>query len=184
MTASPSPTDAELVAQVLSGQTGPFATLIGRHHPSCMRYARHFLGDATDAEDAVQETVFRAYRGLGRYRERESFRAWLFQILVNRCRTAAVRRRTRRERFVTDESALARASVQSGEALSDANRRLERALEGLDPDHRAAFLLRVGEEMEYEEISRLVRASVPAVKMRVKRARDHVRARWGESTNG
>ena len=54
---------------------------------------------------------------------------------------------------------------------------LGRAMEGLDGLHREAFLLKVGEEMDYHEIASLTGASVPALKMRVKRARDHIRAR-------
>jgi RNA polymerase sigma-70 factor (ECF subfamily) len=58
--------------------------------------------------------------------------------------------------------------------------RLTRAIEELDPLHREAFLLKLGEGLEYDEIARITGASVPALKMRVKRARDHVRARWEE----
>ena len=176
-------TDAELVAEVRAGDEDAFARLVERHHETCRRLARHLLGEPSDAEDAVQETFVRAYRGIRGYRERESFRAWLLQILVNRCRTAAVRRGERRQRFVHDDGALERASTTGDTGRVDASLRLERALEGLDLEHRAAFLLKVGEDLEYDEIAHLTGASVAALKMRVKRARDHIRARWlGERT--
>ena len=53
-------------------------------------------------------------------------------------------------------------------------------MDGLDASHREAFLLKLGEGLEYEEIARITGASVSALKMRVKRARDQVRARWEE----
>lgn len=171
-------TDAELLAQVMAGRAAAFTELLIRHHAGCLRFARHLLGDPEDAEEVVQDTFVRAYQALGRYRERDSFRSWLFQILVNRCRTAGGRRRTRQERFVRDDGAVARAAGAGGEGLVDVQRQLVRALDGLDTAHREAFLLKVGEELEYDEIARLTGASVPALKMRVKRARDHVRARW------
>src|SRR5262245_6854783 len=84
-------TDADLVARAIAGDAEAFAVLVTRHHAACLRYAAHALGDPTEAEDVVQETLLRAHRSLGRYEERQQFRAWLFRILVNRCRTAGAR---------------------------------------------------------------------------------------------
>ncbi|HUK62083.1 MAG TPA: sigma factor-like helix-turn-helix DNA-binding protein, partial [Dongiaceae bacterium] len=106
--------------------------------------------------------------------------AWLFRILLNRCRSAARRRRRRHERFVRDERALAGAVAETPSPGDGVERRLRHAMTGLDDRHREAFLLKLGEGLEYEEMSRVTGASVPALKMRVKRARDHVRARWEE----
>jgi len=171
-------TDAECVALARAGEESARASLVTRHHASCLRFARYLLGDETDAEDAVQETFVRAFAALARYEERDAFRAWLFQILVHRCRSVAARRTRQRERIVNDAHAMERAAVAGDEAVQDAQRALAMALLGLDVDHREAFLLKVGEEMEYEEMSRLTGVQVSALKMRVKRARDHVRARW------
>ena len=127
----------------------------------------------------MQETLLRAYRSLSRYQERQQFRPWLFRILVNRCRTAAGRSHARRLRTaaeLTPGSAIARDGTDAYELRS----RLAGAMDGLDPSHREAFLLKLGDGLEYEEIARITGASVPALKMRVKRARDHVRARWEE----
>ncbi len=171
-------TDAECVAHARAGDESARAELVVRHHANCVRFARYLLGDDADAEDAVQDTFIRAFAGLARYQERDTFRAWLFQILVHRCRSAAAQRARHRERFVSDAHVAEQAAVRGAEGLIDAQRRLASALLGLDLEHREAFLLKVGEEMDYEEMSRLTGAGVPALKMRVKRARDHVRARW------
>jgi len=177
-------TDAEVVALARAGDESARTSLVSRHHASCLRFARHLLGDDADAEDAVQETFIRALAGLGRYEERDAFRGWLFQILVHRCRSLAAGRTRRRERFVSDAVAVERAAVAGDEAMQDAQRTLAAALDGLDLDHREAFLLKVGEEMEYVEMSRLTGVQVSALKMRVKRARDHVRARWAGANDG
>src|SRR5262245_38874683 len=177
-------TDAEWVALARAGDESALTSLVTRHHASCLRFARHLLGDDHDAEDAVQDTFIRAFAGLARYEERDAFKSWLFQILVHRCRSHAASRGRRRERFVNDEHAVERAAVGGDEAMQDAQRTLSVALNGLDVDHREAFLLKVGEEMEYEEMSRLTGVQVSALKMRVKRARDHVRARWPGANDG
>lgn len=176
--------DPECVALARAGDPSARSSLVSRHHAGCLRFARHLLGDDADAEDAVQETYIRAFAALPRYEERDAFRGWLFRILVHRCRSLAAGRARRRERFVSDTLAIERAAVPGDEGAQDAQRTLAAALDGLDLDHREAFLLKVGEEMEYEEMSRLTGVQVSALKMRVKRARDHVRARWPGANDG
>jgi RNA polymerase sigma-70 factor (ECF subfamily) len=173
-------TDAELVVRAIAGDAQAFAELVARHYAACLRYAAHALGDPMEAEDVVQETLLRAHRSLGRYEERQQFRAWLFRILVNRCRTAASRNGARRRRDDDAHVAAARAAPDTADAV-DLRSRLARALAGLDAMHREAFLLKLGEGLEYDAIARITGASVPALKMRVKRARDHVRACWEET---
>ena len=173
-------TDAELVVRAVAGDVGAFEELVARHHAACLRFAAHLLGDRIEAEDVVQETLLRAYRSLGRYEERQQFRPWLFRILVNRCRTAAGRSHARRLRTAVELTPGAAATQANGIALRS---RLDRAIDGLDDLQREAFLLKFGEGLEYEEIARITGASVSALKMRVKRARDQVRARWEEMEN-
>jgi RNA polymerase sigma-70 factor (ECF subfamily) len=174
-------TDAELVVRVVAGDTGAFDDLVARHHAACLRYAAHVLGDRMEAEDVVQDTLLRAYRSLGRYQERDQFRAWLFRILVNRCRTAGKRMGTNRHRTAggMDPDTLM-VTGPDRTATLDLREVLVRAIGELDEPHREAFLLKLGEGLEYDEISRITGASVPALKMRVKRARDRLRDRWKE----
>ena len=171
-------TDADLVVRAVAGDAGAFEALVSRHYPACLRYAAHMLGDRMEAEDVVQETLLRAHRALGRYEERQQFRGWLFQILVNRCRTAAAQRTLRVQR--ANEQPPDAGVARDGSVAFELRSELAVALQVLDARHREAFLLKLGEELEYEEIARLTGASVPALKMRVKRARDQVRARWKE----
>jgi len=164
---------------VVAGDTGAFTDLVNRYHAPCLRYAAHVLGDRMEAEDVVQETLLRAYRSLGRYQERQQFRPWLFRILVNRCRSAASRRGIRRLRTadVLDPDSV---RTHDASAVVELRWRLAQAIAGLDALHREAFLLKLGEGLEYEEMARITGASIPALKMRVKRSRDLVRARWKE----
>jgi RNA polymerase sigma-70 factor (ECF subfamily) len=169
-------TDAMLVRRVLEGDTAAFTTLVDRHAAACTRFAMRMLGNREDAEDATQESFLRAYRSLGRYEERQAFRTWLFQILVNRCRTAAVRRQRRQRMFLVDDGAVAMASVRPAAESTELRAELNRAIESLDPDQREAFLLKHVEQLSYDEIAAITGAGVSALKMRVKRACD--RMQW------
>ena len=173
-------TDAMLVRRVLDGDTAAFTTLVDRHAAACTRFATRMLGNREDAEDATQETFLRAYRSLARYEERQAFRTWLFQILINRCRTAGVRRQRRHRMFLVDDDAIAVASVRPAAEGSDLRAELQRVIDALDPDQREAFLLKHVEQLSYDEMAAATGVGVSALKMRVKPACDVLRPRLKE----
>ena len=177
-------TDAALVQRVLDGDVGAYATLLDRHAPACLRYATRMLGNREDAEDAAQETFVRAYAALARYEARTAFRTWLFAILINRCRTAALHRSRREKRVATDEDAVARATVRDPTVAADLREEIERAIDLLDPEHREAFLLKHVEELSYDEISAITGVGVSALKMRVSRACARLRDLLGGEDDG
>ena len=168
-------TDAALVERVLDGDAGAFTPLVDRHAGACVRYAMRMLGNREDAEDATQDTLLRAYRSLGDFDRMRPFRTWLFAILVNRCRTSALRRARRTDRVRADEEAVQRAEVFAPEPEHDElDVELQRAIAQLDPAQREAFLLKHVEDMSYDEIALATGVRVSALKMRVKRACDRL----------
>jgi len=177
-------TDAELVARVLDGHVEEFAALVDRYHGGCRRFARHLLGDADDADDATQETFLRAYTGLGRYDERNRFRAWLYRILVNQCRSLARQRRRRNHRFVQDPALVDQAPAKPSGLGSWERRSLDEVLALLEPRAREALLLKYGEGLEYGEMAVITGVGISALKMRVKRAVEVVRPRLEELLRG
>ncbi len=173
-------TDAALVRRIREGETNAFSILVARYHDQAMRFAVHMLGDHDDADEAVQEAFIRAYRALPRYEDRERFGAWMMRIVVNRCRTAAGRRRRREQTFVRAlDATLTRAQTEPSER-SAWREEIRRALATLDLEQREAFLLKHVEELSYEEMSEVTGAGVSALKMRVKRACDRLRALLAE----
>lgn len=163
-------TDAQIVRDVLGGDTEAFGVLVDRYHERCVRLALHIAGNREDAEDAVQESFLRAYRYLSGYREREKFAAWLYKILVNQCRTI-IARRQRRELTVPewewDAAACIEQCTDERGALRD---ELARALATLAPEQREAVVLRFSEELTYDAMAAITGAGVSALKMRVQRA--------------
>src|SRR5256712_8914820 len=98
--------DAALVRRVQTGDTGAYADLVARYRDRLGRYALHMLGNREDAEEVLQDAFVRAYRSLACCDDPERFGAWLYGILVNRCRTAGARAARRARRFVHDPAAL------------------------------------------------------------------------------
>jgi RNA polymerase sigma-70 factor (ECF subfamily) len=58
---------------------------LARHRPALTGYCYRMLGSAFEAEDAVQETLLRAWRGIDRFEGRSSFKSWLYRIATNVC---------------------------------------------------------------------------------------------------
>lgn len=175
-------TDAELVLRTRSGDPDAFGTLVSRYYDACWRFAYHMLGERADAEDVVQDSFLRAYLAIGRYDERDQFRGWLFRILTNQCRNALTSRGRRTRRFVQDEIALETAPAPApGLATGVEDAALVRALSQLDPLQREALLLKYAEGLEYGEMSAMTGAGESALKMRVKRGSERLRALIGRS---
>ena len=169
--------DAELVAAVIAGDVEAFSDLIRRHQDTCVRYAVRMLGSRIDADDALQSAFMRAFRSLRSCREPDRFGGWLYQIVLNECRTYASRRRQRELRFTPATNAIERAVAPGSEAEedSDCGGHIENALGMLPAEQREAFLLKHVEELSYEEMAEMTGLSVSALKMRVKRACDGLR---------
>jgi RNA polymerase sigma-70 factor, ECF subfamily len=170
-------TDSELIDRILAGEADAFSVLLGRYQSVCTRFAVRMLASRTDADDALQSAFMRAFRGLRSCRDRERFGGWLYQIVVNECRSFATRQRKRELKFVADPDAIDRAvSIETdNDSGSSMTERIESALARLPVDQREAFLLKHVEEMSYEEMAAITGLSISALKMRVKRAADGLR---------
>ena len=167
--------DAVIVARVLRGDVEAFAELVARYRDRYARYAFHMLGNREDAEEALQDAFTRAYRSLARCEDPERFGAWLFRILVNRCRTLGARRGRRARTFVVDETALLEAAEDHPADRSAWREEIDRALQRLRTEQREAFLLKYVEEVGYDEMSQMTGVGVSALKMRVMRACERLR---------
>ncbi|HEX2249297.1 MAG TPA: RNA polymerase sigma factor [Gemmatimonadales bacterium] len=174
-----SPSDAELVQRVRQGNLDAYGLLMVRYRLRFGRYAFHLLGNESDAEDALQDAFFLAYRSIDQCREPARFGAWLFRILVNRCRTMAVQRGRDAARRVPFEAADIVGVAHPAESVVT-REEIHRALGALVPEQREAFLLKYVEEMTYEEMVELTGAKESALKMRVKRACERLRRLLGE----
>ncbi len=183
-------TDAALVAAAVAGDRDAVGMLLRRHHGDCWRFAYRMMGNEHDAEDVMQDAFLRVVRALGSYREQDRFRAWLFRILANACRTALLQRRRRARWFVSGNGDRIADAIDPGASAAEMmvetarqatlSKALQAAVLTLDVKHREAFLLKYGEGMEYTEMAAITGVGVSALKMRVKRACEAMRPLLGE----
>ncbi len=175
------PTDAELVTRARGGDRRSYTALVERHRASLERFALRLLGERAEAEEALQDTLVRAWTALPQCNEPERVRGWLFRILVNRCRS----RLARKDRLVRGADGDAALAGAAAPAEDDGWREeLARALAALPDEQREAFLLKHVEAFSYEEMAELTGLSVPALKMRVSRACGALRLRLEEVYRG
>jgi RNA polymerase sigma-70 factor (TIGR02960 family) len=89
----------ELLAKAQAGDGDAFAKLTEPHHRELQVHCYRMLGSIQDAEDALQDALLTAWRGLGGFEGRASLRTWLYRIATNKCLDArrSVRRRPAKE---------------------------------------------------------------------------------------
>src|SRR5439155_18245697 len=173
--------DRVAIALARDGDRDAFRALVERNSRTVFRLAYRMTGNEQDAEDVVQETFLRVYRGLRHFEWRSHFGTWLHRIAVN-CSLDLVRARQRheeppdRESREDDHAELA-AQIPGADPTpervvfsTEVQRKAEEVLAGLSPKEKAAFVLRHFEGMSIEEISRIMGIRANAAKNNIFRA--------------
>lgn len=179
--------EQHLVESHRNGDDEAFDNIVRRYQPGLLAHARRRLGSQQAAEDAVQETLLRAYRALPRFNGEYRLGNWLHRILRNVCTDEANRRRRHLavvDRIRASEPACAHEAVPADQVALSRDRRSDvvRALDELPESYRTAFVLRAVEELPYDEVAMACGISEDNARARVSRARSVLRrstARFG-----
>ena len=142
--------DAALADRSAAGDEGAAAALTRRHQRAVFGVCLRMLGRREDAEDAAQETFLRLFRHLDRWDRARPLRPWLMTIAANRCRTALARRARKKAVLPGDLDPADHRTPPADAALAE---ELQRAVDALRPDHRAAFVLFHYEELSLQEVA-------------------------------
>jgi RNA polymerase sigma-70 factor (ECF subfamily) len=161
-----------------------------RHRAELTRYCARVLGSPCDAEDAVQETLLRAWRGHGQFEGRSALRPWMYRIATNVCMTM-LKGRARHAVPVDPETFGDTAPLYAGRDADPVERAVTRegvrlalltGVERLPPRQRAVLFLRDVLDWKASEAAELLATSTAAVNSALQRARATLES--GEGADG
>jgi len=154
------------------GEVSAFEAVVGLFGPRLLRYIRQRVGNLHTAEDLVQETFLKAFRGLARYDSSRPLATWLFTIAT---RVAISHGRRRSAITVEAPDELSTVAVRSPDELvsqEEEHRNIwDHARRVLSESQFAAVWLKYAEDMPVRQISGIMGASVSNVKVLLHRGR-------------
>ena len=166
--------EIDWIADAQNGDEEAFANLVTQYQNPVYNLCYRMLGNPQEAEDAAQETFWRAFQAIRRYDRSRPFPTWLLSIAAHYCIDQQRKRRLPSldiedwmEEILPDNEP----SPEHVAGESQQNQILHRLLNELNPQDRAALILRYWYEFSEDEISQALKMSGSAVKSRLHRAR-------------
>ncbi|MBO4620208.1 MAG: sigma-70 family RNA polymerase sigma factor [Victivallales bacterium] len=186
------PTDLELVQKFQrEHDQSAFDQLVERHSDRAFQLAYSILQNRQDAEEVVQDAFIRIYRSLGNFRGDSQFSTWMYRIVVNLCNNKFRWNKVRGANCtISIDAPLSNAEgdddlrleLPSSDAspneqaeFADLRERLEKAMATLPESYRTAVMLRNVQQLDYEEIAKILDCAVGTVKSRINRGRELLR---------
>lgn len=183
--------DKRCMERLREGDDLALNDLMRRWKQPLVTFCLRSTGNLTDAHEIAQETFVKVYSAKKRYRPTARFSTWLFTIANNLCRMRGRWRKRHPEILKSDrETAIDdRASTATDPASqsdrADLARDLDRSIQHLPQDLRAAFVLYELQGLPCREIAEIQQCTVKAVERRLARAREKLRSllesKWAEN---
>jgi RNA polymerase sigma-70 factor, ECF subfamily len=180
--------DHALIDGLRTADEGAYETLILRFEQPVFSIVSRLLDDPGDAADVVQEVFLKVFRNVAAFRGDSSLKTWIYRIAVNEARNQRRwfgRHRSKEiglEPSPTDARGVSAWLADTGrtpyEVTLDHEMRelIEAALKGVNPNFRAAVVLREIEGLSYDEIADILEVSLGTVKSRILRGREALRS--------
>jgi len=183
--------DHGLVTAARRGDERAFVELTSPHRAGLHAHCYRMLASLHDADDALQETLLRAWRGIDRFEPRAPLSAWLYRIATNVC--LRMLEQSRRRPVVVDahlepypEGMIDGASPAGPDAIAETREAIGlafvAAMQLLPPKQRAVLVLRDVLDWPAREVAELLDESVPAVNSALQRARKRLEREHAEGT--
>ncbi len=176
--------EAECLKLAKRGDQGAFTNLVETYQNPVYNLCYRMLGNSQAAEDATQETFWRAYKNLDRYDSLRPFPTWLLSIAAHFC----IDQQRRKHLPSIDLDGIIEYSAEdpapnpeSAAISSEFSEDVQKQLANLSVGDRAVLVLRYWHELSEDEICETLKISKSAVKSRLHRARQHMAEQWSES---
>jgi RNA polymerase sigma-70 factor (ECF subfamily) len=184
--------EKELIQRCQQGDQTAFELLLKKFERKVFGLIYQLVRSPAEVEDIAQEVFTKLYFSIHQFRLEASFEAWLYRITINQCYDFL--RKRKRDALVTlsDLSEEEAALFEKFGSLTqpkpqDVSKRLElrqtaqRLLGELTPKDRSLLILKEIEELSIEELTKIFKTSASAVKLRLFRARNHLKVVYEKS---
>ena len=166
--------DRTIIERVLKGDTEAFNLLVRQWEKPIYNFILRMIGDRDEAMDLCQDSFMKAYRELDTLKDRDRFSSWLYRIAHNTCYSKL--RKDQGKTFVEldpDTRGGSKPSIESRLAV-------EKALQQLPEDQREVVVLKVYQNLKFDEIAAIQDAPVSTVKSRLYMGFEKLRSILGE----
>ena len=176
------PDDMAIVRRVAGGDRAAFDQVMRRNNRRLYRLARATMRNDAEAQEALQEAYFAAYRGIARFRGESTLTTWLSRLVLNEC-LGRLRKSVRRQNVIPMVTSEEMNDIPADEhevpekvlARAEMRALIERKLDELPEDFRLVFVLRSVEELSVEETADSLGIEQATVRSRHFRARSLLR---------
>ena len=159
----------EIIEKCKEGELSAYEMIYNRYEQPLLRTALSMLGQRQDAEDAVQMTFIRLYRGIRKFRHEAKFSTYLFRILMNVC-FDQIEKKNKMKCQTLDT---VNPSHSSG---IDLQLQIKEAIDALPDQQKACFILFSIEERQQSEIAEIMGLSLGGVKSNIHHAKNRLRS--------
>jgi RNA polymerase sigma-70 factor, ECF subfamily len=172
--------DALLMVSFQKGSRDAFNSLFRKYQQMVVNVITRYIGDSTFAEDMAQEVFLRIYRSKNKYKPVTKFKYYLFTIVHNLCLNEIRDINSHRTKTMDFDDTLGLSNNDEPIANSEnteIRQEVKSAIESLPPQQRIAVILDKYEGLSYEEIGKVMKLSVSAVKSILWRARESLKGK-------
>jgi RNA polymerase sigma-70 factor (ECF subfamily) len=175
--------EAECIELARKGDQDAYTQIVEIYQKPVYNMCYRMLSNPQAAEDAAQETFWRAYKNLNRYDSNRSFVTWLLSIAAHFC----IDQQRKKRLPSIDLSEIIEFSAEDPAPMPEKitikkefSEEVQRQMAELNESDRAVLVLRYWHEMSEDEISNTLKISKSAVKSRLHRARKHMAEQWSQ----
>jgi RNA polymerase sigma-70 factor, ECF subfamily len=168
--------DSIVIEQVLLGNQEAFRELVDRYHGTIYRIAFSMSGNQQEAQDAVQEVFYRAYRNLKSYQPQWALTTWLRRITVNYMLDQRKKKKVQTSSLTMEDDSMLEIHDDHFDpreefAKEEKQKKVFQALNNLPDKYREVLVLRHIEQLSYEEIAQTLSLPLGTVMTQIHRAR-------------
>jgi RNA polymerase sigma-70 factor (ECF subfamily) len=182
--------DLEIIKRIKKGDKESFREIINRYKKVVYNHSRSFLRDDQEAEDAAQEIFINIYNNIKNFRGDSKLSTWIYRITVNTCKNKLkqikrLKAQISEEAYENEDGELEQRLVNikdkeekepdnlfASESLRSA---ILKRVDELTEEQKNVIMLRDVDGLSYEEVGRVMKLSVSAVKSKLFRARENLR---------